>query len=114
MVLSQLSVGPMSFEKIYNQVIYISPVESWKSMRWRHYELLWLIRHLGPFLTQNQAGASLASLRNFFLEAKNKLPQATIVKLCLGNIFASKPLRKTILVYSPMLSGSRNQMMLFV
>ncbi len=37
-----------------------------KSMRRRHYELLCLIRHLGPFLTQNQADASLASLRNFF------------------------------------------------
>ena len=45
---------------------YTSPEESWKSMRWRYYELLWLIRHLGPFLSQNPADASLASLMNFF------------------------------------------------
>ena len=40
--------------------------KSWKSMRWRHYELLWLIRHLGPFLTQNKADASWAFLRKTF------------------------------------------------
>ena len=45
---------------------YISPAESGKSMTWRYYELLWLIHHLGPFLSRNQADASMASLRNFF------------------------------------------------
>ena len=79
-----------------------------KSMRSRHYELLWLIRHIGPLLSQNQADASLASLRNF-LEAKNKMATGDYV---LRNIFASKPLRYTILVSTSMLSGSMNQMML--
>ena len=44
----------------------VSPAESRKSMTWRYYELLWLIHHHGPFLSRNQADASLASLRNFF------------------------------------------------
>ena len=51
-----------------------SPAESRKSMRWRHYEILCLIHHLGPFLRQIQADASLASLIIFFIEAKTKLP----------------------------------------
>ena len=85
-----------------------SPEESWKSMRRRHYELLWLIRNLGPFLTQNQADASLASLRNF-LEAKSKMATGDYV---LRNIFASKPIRNTMLVSTSMLSGSMKQMMI--
>ena len=28
-----------------------------KNMRWHHYELSWLICHLGPFLSRNQADA---------------------------------------------------------
>ena len=50
-------------------------------MRWRYYELLWLIRHLGPFLSQNPADASLASLRNFFLEVKNKMATSDNCKI---------------------------------
>ena len=86
------------------------PAESLKSMRWRHDELLWLIRHLGPFLSQNQADASLASLMNF-LEAKSKLAACDYV---LRNIFAPKPLRNTILVSTSMLSGSINLLLLLL
>ena len=71
-------------------------------MRWCHYELLWLIRHLGPFLSQNQADASLVSLRNL-LEVKSKMATGEKKEkkdYVLRNIFASKPLRNTILVSS--------------
>ena len=52
------------------------PAESWKIMCWRHYEVLWLIRHIGPFLSQNQADASLASLRKFVRGQKTIWPLA--------------------------------------
>ena len=55
-------------------------------------------------MSRNQADASLASLRNF-LEAKKNMASSDYV---LGNIFASKSLRNTILGSTPMFSGLRN------
>ena len=70
-------------------------------MRWRHYDILWLIRHLGPFLSQIQADASLASLRNSFRAQKQNGHRRQLLNYVLGNIVASKPLKNTILVSTP-------------
>ena len=70
-------------------------------MRWRHYELLWLIRHIGPFLSQNQADARLASLRIFFRDQKQNGQSRQLLNYVLDNIFAPKTLRNTILVSTP-------------
>ena len=50
-------------------------------------------------------GCQLGILEEFFLEPKNKMASSDYV---LGNIFASKSLRNTILGSTPMFSGSRN------
>ena len=54
-------------------------------------------------------GCQLGILEEFFLEAKSKMATGDYV---LRNIFASKPIRNTILVSTSMLSWSMNQMML--
>ena len=54
-------------------------------------------------------GCQLGILEEFFVEAKSKMATGDYI---LRNIFASKPLRRTILVSTFMLSGSINQMML--
>ena len=54
-------------------------------------------------------GCQLGILEEFFLEAKNKMASGDYV---LGNIFASKSLRNTILVSTPMFSGSMNPILI--
>ena len=50
-------------------------------------------------------GCQLGILEDFFLEGKNKMATKPSV---LGDVFSCKPVRKTILVYNLMVSGSRN------
>ncbi len=54
-------------------------------------------------------GCQLGILEEFFLEAKSEMATGDYV---LRNIFASKPVRNTILVSTSMFSGSMNQMMI--
>ena len=63
-------------------------------------------------MTQNQADASLAFLGNLFRSQKQNGHWRQLLNYVLGNIFASKLLRNTILVSTPMISGSRNPIML--
>ena len=89
-----------------------SPLEMWKSMLWRHYEVFWLIHHLWAILNQNQPGARLAPLRNFFRGEKQNGHHRLSINSVLGYIFTSNALTNTILVSTTMFSWSRNPIMI--
>ena len=72
-----------------------------------YYEVFLWILHLWAILNENQPGASLALLRNFY-DQKSKWPPSTNNDFYFGNISTFKTLRDMFLVSNTRFSGPRN------
>ena len=95
-----------SHKYLYGIIVQRNPE---KNMSWRHCELLWLIGHLGIFLSENRADASLTSLRNFFRGQKQNGHWRPFLNYVLANIFASKPFKKLFWCLPPCFQGQGTQ-----